>query len=156
MARHDPIAEFRELFDKAKRTEAGDATACCLATADADGRPAARMVLLKGVEGRDFLFFTNYTSRKAHRQEVLHVDGSVIRIEKGFVEVDERHEFDLHWARLRVETQPGWRKSVSLFFGSHGNFVEIGSFLNGHEKESLAFELNQSILTNGFLRVRNE
>ena len=65
MAGHDPIAEFRELFEKAKRGEAGDATACCLATADADGRPAARMVLLKGIEGADFHFFTNYGSRKA-------------------------------------------------------------------------------------------
>ena len=69
MAEHDPIAEFRELFDKAKRSEAGDATACCLATADADGRPAARMVLLKGLEDRDFLFFTNYSSRKARELE---------------------------------------------------------------------------------------
>ena len=69
MAAHDPIAEFRELFGKAKQSEAGDATACCLATADADGRPAARMVLLKGLEGRDFLFFTNYSSRKARELE---------------------------------------------------------------------------------------
>lgn len=65
MPEHDPIAEFRALFERAKRTEPGDATACCLATADAEGRPAARMVLLKGLEGADFHFFTNYGSRKA-------------------------------------------------------------------------------------------
>ena len=65
MPGNDPIAEFRRLFARARQREAGDATACCLATADADGRPAARMVLLKGVDDRSFVFYTNYTSRKA-------------------------------------------------------------------------------------------
>jgi pyridoxamine 5'-phosphate oxidase len=65
MSGSDPIAEFRELLEKARSSEAGDATACCLATADASGRPAARMVLLKGVDERGFDFFTNYGSRKA-------------------------------------------------------------------------------------------
>lgn len=66
MPASDPIAEFRRLLDKARQSESGDATACCLATADADGVPAARMVLLKGVDDDGFVFFTNYDSRKAH------------------------------------------------------------------------------------------
>ncbi len=61
----DPIAEIRAHFEKAKQTETGDATAMALATADAEGRPSARMVLLKQVDERGFVFFTNYTSRKA-------------------------------------------------------------------------------------------
>lgn len=61
----DPIAEFRRLLEKARQSEAGDATACCLATADAAARPAARMVLLKGVDDDGFVFFTNHGSRKA-------------------------------------------------------------------------------------------
>ena len=65
MTGSDPIAEFRELLAKATQSEAGDATACTLATADATGRPAARMVLLKGVDDSGFVFFTNYGSRKA-------------------------------------------------------------------------------------------
>jgi len=65
MRDNDPIAEFQSLFEKAKRSEPGDATACCLATAEADGRPTARMVLLKGVAADGFVFFTNYGSRKA-------------------------------------------------------------------------------------------
>ena len=69
MSDSDPIAEFRRLLDKAKSSEAGDATACCLATADAAGRPAARMVLLKGVGEDGFTFFTNYGSRKAGELE---------------------------------------------------------------------------------------
>src|SRR6185369_7576017 len=41
-----------------------DVTAMTLATADKQGRPSARMVLLKGVDDRGFIFFTNYESRK--------------------------------------------------------------------------------------------
>jgi pyridoxamine 5'-phosphate oxidase len=65
MTRTDPITRFRQLLEKAKQSEAGDATACTLATADTAGRPAARMVLLKGVDDNGFVFFTNYGSRKA-------------------------------------------------------------------------------------------
>jgi pyridoxamine 5'-phosphate oxidase len=43
-----------------------DPTAMVLATADKDGRPSARAVLLKGVDERGFVFFTNYDSRKSH------------------------------------------------------------------------------------------
>ncbi|MDH3746467.1 MAG: pyridoxamine 5'-phosphate oxidase [Acidobacteriota bacterium] len=61
----DPIGEFKELLDRAKREETHDATAMTLATSDAAGRPSARMVLLKQVDERGFVFFTNYGSRKA-------------------------------------------------------------------------------------------
>jgi pyridoxamine 5'-phosphate oxidase len=62
----DPIARFVALFEKAKATEPNDATAMTLATVDARGRPAARVVLLKGVDARGFVFFTNRESRKGH------------------------------------------------------------------------------------------
>ncbi len=65
MPASDPIAEFSQLLERARQSEAGDATACCLATADADGVPSARMVLLKGVDDDGFVFFTNFASRKA-------------------------------------------------------------------------------------------
>ena len=65
----DPIADFRRLFASAllKVAPPHDPTACVLATADAEGRPSARVVLLKGVDERGFLFFTNYGSRKARQ-----------------------------------------------------------------------------------------
>jgi pyridoxamine 5'-phosphate oxidase len=62
----DPIARFTALFEKAKATEPHDATAMTLATVDARGRPAARVVLLKGVDARGFVFFTNRESKKGH------------------------------------------------------------------------------------------
>jgi pyridoxamine 5'-phosphate oxidase len=61
----DPIARFRELLDQALQTDLREPTAMTLATADAQGRPTARMVLLKGVDERGFVFFTNLDSRKA-------------------------------------------------------------------------------------------
>lgn len=66
MSAPDPIDRFRELLEQARNTEAHDATAVALATADAEGRPAVRMVLLKDVDPRGFTFFTNYGSRKAN------------------------------------------------------------------------------------------
>jgi pyridoxamine 5'-phosphate oxidase len=61
----DPLALFAAWFAEAEASEPNDPNAMALATVDADGQPAARMVLLKGV-GRDgFTFYTNGESRKA-------------------------------------------------------------------------------------------
>ena len=83
----DPIAQFKQWFDQAAGTrtsgrvrkfciklyktvlmaggaEPMDLTAMTLATADKEGRPSARIVLLKGVDQRGFVFYTNYDSRK--------------------------------------------------------------------------------------------
>src|SRR5438046_8727573 len=50
--------------------EPADVTAMTLATADKSGRPSARVVLLKGVDQRGFIFFTNYDSRKGQELAV--------------------------------------------------------------------------------------
>ncbi|MGD0258219.1 MAG: pyridoxamine 5'-phosphate oxidase [Verrucomicrobiota bacterium] len=83
----DPIAQFKKWFDQATGARASgrvrkfciklykalllasgaepmDLTAMTLATADKQGRPSARAVLLKGVDQRGFIFYTNYDSRK--------------------------------------------------------------------------------------------
>lgn len=59
-----PLALFQAWFQEAARREPGDPTAMTLATADAQGRPAARMVLLKAADERGFVFYTNTESRK--------------------------------------------------------------------------------------------
>jgi pyridoxamine 5'-phosphate oxidase len=61
----DPIAAVQALLAQAAGSEPEGGTAATLATADASGRPSARVVLVKGIEPRGFLFFTNYDSRKA-------------------------------------------------------------------------------------------
>uniref|UniRef100_A0A3P9BL47 pyridoxal 5'-phosphate synthase n=1 Tax=Maylandia zebra TaxID=106582 RepID=A0A3P9BL47_9CICH len=61
----DPIKQFGNWFDEAtKCPEIGESNAMCLATATKDGRPSARMVILKGYSSEGFRFFTNYESRK--------------------------------------------------------------------------------------------
>jgi pyridoxamine 5'-phosphate oxidase len=60
----DPLATFHEWFEEARVAGVEVPEAMTLATADADGRPSARMVLLKGADDRGFAFFTGYESRK--------------------------------------------------------------------------------------------
>jgi pyridoxamine 5'-phosphate oxidase len=61
----DPIAQFQIWMTQAVKAELREPNAMTLATADADGDPSARMVLLKGIDNGGFVFFTNYLSRKA-------------------------------------------------------------------------------------------
>ena len=61
----DPIALFDAWLTEAEAGEPNDPNAVALATADADGRPSVRMVLLKGHDDRGFVFYTNRESRKA-------------------------------------------------------------------------------------------
>ena len=61
---HDPVALFRAWFAAAQRAGLVLPESMTLATATADGVPAARLVLLKGVSPQGFTFFTNYDSRK--------------------------------------------------------------------------------------------
>jgi pyridoxamine 5'-phosphate oxidase len=58
----DPFQQFAVWFDDASHLP--EPNAMTLATSTPDGRPSARMVLLKGVDRRGFVFFTNYESRK--------------------------------------------------------------------------------------------
>ena len=60
----DPFVQLGRWLDDAWAAGIQDAHAMTLATADADGRPSARTVLLKGVEDGGLVFFTNYDSRK--------------------------------------------------------------------------------------------
>jgi pyridoxamine 5'-phosphate oxidase len=68
-AMSDPMALFHQLFAAARERESADATAASLATADAEGRPSVRMVLVKHADERGFRFFTNLGSRKARELE---------------------------------------------------------------------------------------
>jgi pyridoxamine 5'-phosphate oxidase len=60
----DPITQFQRWFDEAREAELDEPNAMTLATATPDGRPSARIVLLKGIDERGFAFYTNYRSRK--------------------------------------------------------------------------------------------
>jgi pyridoxamine 5'-phosphate oxidase len=62
----DPFRQFESWFDQVRTVDAGEANAMTVASADAEGVPSARMVLLKGFDQDGFVFFTNYESGKGH------------------------------------------------------------------------------------------
>lgn len=84
----EPIALFRQWLSEAEKSEPNDPNAMALASATKDGVPSVRMVLLKGLDARGFVFYTNLSSRKA-------------------VELDEnpRAALVFHWKSLRRQVR---------------------------------------------------
>ncbi len=118
----DPLRQFGRWFDEA--TEAGEAepNAMTLATSTPDGRPSARVVLLKGVDGGGLVFFTNTASRKGSELAVNARAALVffwpalerqVRIE-GRVESVSRTESAAYFAQRPRESQIGaWASEQS-------------------------------------------
>lgn len=106
MTVEDPIARFASEFERAGSTEAFDASRCALATADRDGRPDARFVLLKGFDEDGFVFFTNFESPKGRDLEAnpraalvfhWHTTGIQVRIRGPVTKVSDA-EADAYFA----------------------------------------------------------
>uniref|UniRef100_A0A9L0KBK9 Pyridoxine-5'-phosphate oxidase n=1 Tax=Equus asinus TaxID=9793 RepID=A0A9L0KBK9_EQUAS len=75
----DPMKQFAAWFEEAVQCpDIGEANAMCLATCTRDGKPSARMVLLKGFGKDGFRFFTNFESRKG--KELVRVEGPVKKL----------------------------------------------------------------------------
>ena len=101
----DPFVQFERWWEEAVEV-VREPEAICVATADANGQPRARMVLLRSRDERGFCFFTNYDSRKGHdleenpRASILwYVEplGRQVRIE-GAVEQVSESESDAYFA----------------------------------------------------------
>ncbi|MFC6999692.1 pyridoxamine 5'-phosphate oxidase [Rufibacter roseus] len=65
----NPFQQFGVWMQEALEAQAAEATAMTLSTADAQGRPSARVVLLKELDSQGFVFYTNYLSRKGQQIE---------------------------------------------------------------------------------------
>ncbi|MES2371948.1 MAG: pyridoxamine 5'-phosphate oxidase [Bacteroidota bacterium] len=65
----DPIAQFTNWWDEAVNSKIDEVNAMTLATVNNEGRPSARIVLLKGFDEKGFVFFTNYQSKKGKELE---------------------------------------------------------------------------------------
>lgn len=65
----DPVQQFSDWFEQARKTDIADPTAMILATVSKEGKPSQRTVLLKYYDETGFVFFTNYGSRKAREIE---------------------------------------------------------------------------------------
>ena len=118
----EALARFEEVFARAGETESSEPTAVILATADGEGRPSARTVLLKGVDERGFVFYTNSHSRKGRDLRVnpraalaffWQTLFEQVLIE-GPVEPVSEEESDAYWATRRRESCLGaWASDQS-------------------------------------------
>jgi pyridoxamine 5'-phosphate oxidase len=118
----DPFALFDQWFTAAKAGEPNDPNAMTLATADASGAPDARMVLLKGVDARGFVFYTNTESAKglelaANPKAALLFHWKSLRRQvrvRGPVEVVTAEEADAYFATRHRDSQIGaWASDQS-------------------------------------------
>jgi len=118
----DPFAKFREWMAEAAASEPVDPNAMTVATATSGGRPSARTVLLKDVDARGFVFYTNQESRKSadlaanpHVALLFHWKSLArqIRIE-GVVEPVTDAEADAYFAsRPRISRLGAWASDQS-------------------------------------------
>jgi pyridoxamine 5'-phosphate oxidase len=111
----DPIAHFEAWFADAKAHEINDPNAMALATADADGHPNVRMVLLKGADGSGFVFYTNSESQKGeelaanpHAALCFHWKSMRRQVRvRGAIELVSEAEADAYFATRAKDSQIG-------------------------------------------------
>ncbi|QYD68483.1 pyridoxamine 5'-phosphate oxidase [Paraburkholderia edwinii] len=136
----DPIRQFEKWFAQAIKAQLPEPNAMTLATVDSRGHPSARIVLIKGVDPRGFVFFTNYESRKG-REIAGNPRASLlfhwielerqVRIE-GFVEMTSAAESDAYYASRPLESRIGaWASAQS-------QEIESRAALEAREREIIA------------------
>jgi len=119
----DPFALFETWFAEARASEPNDPEAMALATADADGRPSVRMVLLKGHDARGFAFYTNLDSRKGG-ELALNPNASLL----------------FHWKSLRRQVRvEGAVTAVSeadadAYFATRGRDSRLGAWASDQSR----------------------
>jgi pyridoxamine 5'-phosphate oxidase len=128
----EPLQLFAAWLRDATASEPRDPTAMTLATVDKDGLPNARMVLLKGVDERGFVFYTNMDSQKGH-------------------ELDERPKAALvfHWkslnrqVRIRGDVERVTAAEADAYFATRPKQAQIGAWASKQSaplESRLAFE----------------
>lgn len=119
----DPMRLFQEWLTEARACEKSDATAMALATSDATGRPAVRMVLLKQADARGFVFYTNLASPKADD-----------------LRANPRAELCLHWPVLERQVRiAGAVEAVSdaeadTYFATRPRLSQLGAWASHQSK----------------------
>ncbi|CAB3964568.1 pyridoxine/pyridoxamine 5'-phosphate oxidase [Burkholderia cenocepacia] len=124
---HDPFAQFDRWFNEALAAKLPEPNTMTLATVGDDGRPSARIVLIKGVDERGFVFFTNYESRKG-RDLAAHPEAALlfywielerqVRIE-GRIEKTSAEESDRYFASRPLGSRIGaWASEQSAVIDS--------------------------------------
>ncbi|HEX2196974.1 MAG TPA: pyridoxamine 5'-phosphate oxidase [Actinomycetota bacterium] len=129
----DPIVQFGRWMEQALEEGLLLPNTMTLATADANGRPSARMVLLKGFDHRGFVFYTNYASRKS-RELAANPQAALVfywsRLERqvrveGRVEKVAAEESDAYFASRPLESRLGaWASRQSAPLGSRSELED--------------------------------
>ena len=118
----DPIVQFRAWFDEATGSGIAEPHAMTVASVSSEGRPSARIVLMRGFDDRGFTFFTNYESRKGREIEANPFASLVffwqpmerqIRIEGGVVRVPEAESDDYFKGRPTNSKLGAWVSNQS-------------------------------------------
>jgi pyridoxamine 5'-phosphate oxidase len=128
----DPFKLAQSWLTEAEASEPNDPNAIALATVDADGLPNVRMVLLKEIEAAAFVFYTNYTSKKAQEIEsagkaafVLHWKSlrRQIRV-RGTLTREDGPQADAYYASRSLKSRLGaWASDQSKPLSSRGALV---------------------------------
>ncbi|MGH7936925.1 MAG: pyridoxine/pyridoxamine 5'-phosphate oxidase, partial [Chthoniobacterales bacterium] len=119
----DPIEQFSIWFSTAVSSALPDANAISLATATSDGRPSARIVLLKGFDQRGFVFFTNYHSGKGRE-----------------LEANPQAAFAIYWVALERQirvvgrVKKTTRAESAAYFHSRPRGSQLGAWVS-HQSE---------------------
>jgi pyridoxamine 5'-phosphate oxidase len=128
----DPLQQFQLWLDQALSAKLPEPNAMTLATVGANGRPSTRIVLIKGVDARGFVWYTNYSSRKG-TELALHPWAAlqfhwvelerVVRIE-GHVEKVSAEESDAYYATRPLDSRLGaWASPQSQVIAGRGMLV---------------------------------
>jgi pyridoxamine 5'-phosphate oxidase len=119
----DPIRLFQDWLAEATATEPNDANAMTLATSTSDGLPSARMVLLKGVDERGFVFYTNEGSRKGRE-----------------LAANQRAALLFHWKSLRRQVRVEGAVSLvtsaeaDAYFASRARISRLGALASDQSR----------------------
>jgi pyridoxamine 5'-phosphate oxidase len=138
----DPFSLFDSWFSEARATEINDSNAMTIATADADGQPSARMVLLKGHGPDGFIFYTNQQRRKA-----------------GDIALNPMAAILFHWKSLRSQIRiEGTLSRVSdaaadAYFATRGRDSQLGAWASDQSRpldDYATFEARFAEMTDRF------
>ena len=120
--RKNPVDQFTTWFDQALLSEVVEPNAMSLATADKDGKPSVRIVLLKGFDKDGFRFFSNYKSRKGKELEE-NPNASLcffwpelerqVRLEGKVVKIDRKESEEYFLKRPRLSQLGAWASNQS-------------------------------------------
>lgn len=128
----DPMEQFARWFASAKRARMYQPNAFSFSTATPDGRPASRMLLLKGFDARGFVFYTNYESRKGEelaanpRGAMLFFWSELhrqVRIEGGVERIGAEESARYFHSRPRGSQIGAWASHQSRPLASRGDLV---------------------------------